>query len=407
MNRRTGQTGTVYQKQGSVWDPTAFAYGKYYEDTKSGVRHHRTVPLGRCRTKTVARQKLRSQIAEQKVNDIETFHRITDPGLTFRQQAKVWMDSLRTRRRRPVKPATIANYEHYLDKRLVPILGDMPLSEVGNSALRTLVDHMSAERTPSGEPLGPKTIVTYATTAKLVVASAVNAEGEPLYPRKWNDDFIGVPIVEKEKQKRQKATGEEITDIVSRSKGRYRVLFAALAGSGMLAGEGLALKFEDFSSDCRVISITHAIWRGKDQAPKTPASVRDIDIAEPLAAMFREYIANIPAGSYLFATASGKPMNQRNVLRMLHSKRKVGLHVFRRFRTSVLRKTRVPEDLLQLWLGHASKSVTDDYAKQLQEDLPFRQEWAERAGLGFSMVQREDLLPCSTGIVTTRNSKAA
>jgi integrase len=401
LNRRTGQNGTVYQKQGSVWDPAAFAYGKYYEDTKSGVRRHRTIPLGRCRTKSVAKQKLRTFIAEQKINDAETFHRITAPGLTFEDQAKVWMESLRTRRRRPLKPATIANYEHYLAKRLVPVLGGLPLAEVGNSALRILVDQMSTEK------LSAKTIANYVTAAKLVVASAVDAEGEPLYPRKWNDEFIGVPIVEKDKQKRQTVTGEEITDVISRSKGRYLVLFAALAGSGMRIGEGLALKPEDFSSVCRVIHITHAIWRGKDQAPKTPASTRDIDIAEPLAAMLREYIAKIPAAHYLFATASGKPMIQRNVLRMLHSKRKVGFHVFRRFRTSILRKARVPEDLLKLWLGHASKSVTDDYARQLREDLPFRQEWAERAALGFSISKPEDVLPCSTGIVATRNSKAA
>ena len=31
------------------------------------------------------------------------------------------------------------------------------------------------------------------------------------------------------------------------------------------------------------------------------------------------------------------------------------------------------------------RSVTDDYARQLREDLPFRQEWAERAGLGFEL----------------------
>jgi len=269
----------------------------------------------------------------------------------------------------------------------VPVLGGLPLAEIGNSALRMLVDQMSTEK------LSAKTIENYVAAAKLVVASAVDAEGEPLYPRKWNDEFIGVPIVEKGKQKRQTVTGEEITDIVSRSKGRYMVLFATLAGSGMRIGEGLALKPEDFSSDCRVIHITHAIWRGKDQAPKTPASTRDIDIGEPLAAMLREYVAGIPAGHYLFATASEKPMIQRNVLRMLHSKRKVGFHVFRRFRTSILRKAGVPEDLLKLWLGHASKSVTDDYARQLREDLPFRQEWAERAALGFSISKPQDVLP--------------
>jgi integrase len=141
------------------------------------------------------------------------------------------------------------------------------------------------------------------------------------------------------------------------------VLFATLAGTGVRIGEGLALKPEDFSSDCRVIHITHAIWKKKDQAPKTPASVRDIDVPEELAAVLRGYIPNIPAGHYLFATASGKPMSQRNALRVLHTRHKVGFHAFRRFRTSVLRKARVPEDLINLWLGHGSKSVTDDYAR--------------------------------------------
>jgi integrase len=240
----------------------------------------------------------------------------------------------------------------------------------------------------------------------------VNAEGEQLFPRKWNDEFIGTPIVEKAKQKRQTVIASEVTSIIARSnirrsKGRYRVLFSTLAGAGVRIGEGLALKPEDFSEDCRVIHITHAIWKKKGQDPKTPASFRDIDVVEELAGVLREYIAGVPAGRYLFATASGKPMSQRSVLRILHARRKVGFHAFRRFRTSVLRKARVPEDIIQLWMGHASKSVTDDYARQLQQDLPFRREWAERAGLGFSIGSDEQCSTCSTLGVTTPNSVAA
>jgi integrase len=346
-------------------------------------------------------------MAENKVNDVETFYRTTAPSLTFEDRAKVWLESLRTRRRRPLKPASVENYAHYLNRRLLPILGDMPLSDIGNSALKMLVDRMSAETLPSGKKLSAKTIVNYVETAKLVVASAVNTEGEPLYPRKWNYDFIQVPIVEKDKQRRQTVMGDDVTSIIARSRGRYRVLFATLAGAVVRIGEGLALKPEDFSHDCQVIHISHAIWRGKDQAPKTPAAVRDIDVPEELAAVLRDYIANIPAGHYLFATASGKPMSQRNALRILHVRHKVGFRAFRRFRTSVLRKARVPEDLLKLWLGHASKSVTDDYARQLREDLPFRQGWAQLVGLGFSMQKPEVGLPWATGIVATHNSERA
>jgi hypothetical protein len=55
------------------------------------------------------------------------------------------------------------------------------------------------------------------------------------------------------------------------------------------------------------------------------------------------------------------------------------------FRASVLRKAGVPKDLIRFWLGHAGRSVTDDYARQRRDDVPFRQEWAARVGLGFEL----------------------
>ena len=100
--------------------------------------------------------------------------------------------------------------------------------------------------------------------------------------------------------------------------------------------------------------------------------------------MVREFITN--KQGYLFATANGKPLQQRNVLRVLHATgKRVGFHAFRRYRAAVLRKAQVPEDLIGLWLGHA-QNLTDRYAGQLREDMAYRAEWCKRAGLGFSVV---------------------
>jgi Fic family protein len=55
--------------------------------------------------------------------------------------------------------------------------------------------------------LAAKTIVNYVQVAKLVVASAVNDEGERVYPRTWNHDFIQLPIVRKDKQHRPTVGG--------------------------------------------------------------------------------------------------------------------------------------------------------------------------------------------------------
>ena len=60
-------------------------------------------------------------------------------------------------------------------------------------------------------------------------------------------------------------------------------------------------------------------------------------------------------------------------------------HAFRRFRTAHLRKNRVPWDLQKLWLGHANKDVSDRYAEQLKEDVEWRKQEAEKAGLRFKL----------------------
>jgi integrase len=86
-----------------------------------------------------------------------------------------------------------------------------------------------------------------------------------------------------------------------------------------------------------------------------------VDVPELLAVHLRAHIEN--KSHYLFPTASGKPLCQRNVLRAIHATgKKIGLHSLRRFRTETLRRARVPEDLTKLWLGHSKESITDFYA---------------------------------------------
>ena len=41
--------------------------------------------------------------------------------------------------------------------------------------------------------------------------------------------------------------------------------------------------------------------------------------------------------------------------------------------------------LERYWMGHAPQEVGDFYSK-LKDDVAFRQEWAERVGLGFELV---------------------
>jgi integrase len=231
---------------------------------------------------------------------------------------------------------------------------------------------------------------------KAVVASAVNKEGEQLHLRNWNLHFIGLPIVNEKKQRKPAFKAREVEQVLSRAKGRYLVLFALLAGSGLRAGEALGLKVgEHVSPDCRTLQVRQSVWNGKEQGPKTENAVRDVDVCSELATMLKDYIGNRTNG-FLFHTDSGKPLLQRNILRdglnpiltKLNLKQDgKAFHSFQRFRVMHLRKNRVPWDLEKFWIGHADRDVTDKYAAQLKEDVEWRKEVAEKTGLALRCPQ--------------------
>lgn len=340
LSRRTGQKGSVFQKNPvkkngqTAWNPEAVAYGQFWIDTPAG-RKHRSVQLGTFATRTRAERKLFEYIEEAGVNNNSTLEPNTPPasGLTFREQSEDWIRSLRLRRRRPLKQATIDNWQFALDKWILPRIGDMPLAAVSNATLKSLIDDMVAGG------LGEKSIVNYTLPVKMVVASAVDSDGEQIYRRAWNHDFVEMPIVKSERQYKPAFTKELVEKVVKaaweRAKRRYFALFALLAGSGLRVGEALALRPEDFSPDCRVVHVTRSLYRGKEQPPKSESSIREVDIPDSLAAVMRDYVMG--KTGYLFATRFGRPFSQRNLLRTLHefAGESIGFHAFRRFRCSV------------------------------------------------------------------------
>jgi integrase len=377
LSRRSGQAGSVFQRS-KPWSPQGPTYGKFWIDVPGGNRKQKTISLGPCATRTVARQRLRDYIEQAGINSKRPFHENTSPAITVEQQSERWLEHASTRTRKPVKPATIAGWQEALNAWILPNIGDRLLSEVSNGVLRELIGKM----TTAG--LAPKTIVNYSQIVKMVVASVVSDEGDQIYRREWNHEFIGLPIVQKQKQRRPTVTQAELEAIFSSVKDRYRTFFALLAGTGLRIGEALGVKTSDLADDCRILHVRRSIWRGKEQEPKTFNALRVIDIPEALANILRKCFAG--RNGYLFSTAQGRPLQARNVLRVLHSTgKRVGFHAFRRYRAAVLRKGQVPEDLITLWLGHA-RTLTDHYAAQLRDDEQYRSEWCERAGLGFSVV---------------------
>jgi hypothetical protein len=99
------------------------------------------------------------------------------------------------------------------------------MMEGGENLLRIFVSPPSM----SEGALSPKTISdNYVPVVKMVVASAVDEQGEELYPRKWNHEFIDLPIVEHGKQNTPCFSAEVMTGLARWKKPREQILFCAV-----------------------------------------------------------------------------------------------------------------------------------------------------------------------------------
>lgn len=315
------------------------------------------------------------------INDAGQFVEI-NVGTTFREQAEWFMSHSVNRKRRPAKPATVANWQCCVDKWLNPNIGDLPLASVNNGTVKTLVAKMHTAN------LSAQTMTTYINLVKLIVGSALDENGDQLFPRKWNNEFIDLPVIENQKQ--PTFTQDVMTAIVEKGCGQDQVLYVLLAGTGLRVGEALGLEVKHLSVDCRTITIEQSCWQGSIQSPKTKSAYRQIDVSADLANLLKQFIGDRESG-FIFVNGAGRPLSQTNVVRRsLHpileelGVVKTGFHAMRRFRATWLRKQRTPEDLIRFWLGHAKSSMTDGYSK-LADDIEYRREVAEKIGTGFTV----------------------
>jgi integrase len=320
-------------------------------------------------------------LADSGVNDKKRFVE-TNVVTTFREQAEWFLDHVTQRRRNPAKQSTVKGWRYCVSNRLNPTLGELPLASVNNATVKALVAKMHEAN------LSAQTITTYVNLVKLIVSSALDDNGDELFPRKWNNEFIDVPIIENQKQ--PTFTVDTMSAIVEKALGQDRILFALLAGTGLRVGEAFGLEAKHLSPDCRTITVEQSCWENQIQTPKTKSARRKVDVNNLLAALLKQFVGDRQSG-LLFANASDKPLSQTNVVRRsLHpilkelGIEKTGFHAMRRFRATWLRRQRAPEDLIRFWLGHAKSSVTDSYSK-VSDDLEYRKEVAEAIGTGFTI----------------------
>jgi len=385
--RRKYQQGHVYQKgrqKSDPWLPERPAYVRFWRDVAGEADPRRKrIALGICRTRTTAERRAAERLEQLGINSTQQFIEATT-SISFREQGEVWLKSLSRRKRNPLEETTIDNRRYAMDKWIYPFLAGRHLADINNRALKELVENMAPH-------LAAASIRDYLGIVKSVMASAINENGEELFPRKWNEDYIDAPVIDDQRQ--PTTTSEGATTIVAKAKGQYQMLYALLAGSGPLrVGEALGLEIDKhIFPDCRTLHIIQKAKRGDiQQYLKTKHGKRYVDLCTPLAAMLRDFIGTRTSG-LLFQTSTGAQLLQSNTLQdSLHPILKSMKHVqgrfniFRRYRLSYIDKSDCPEALRHFWSGHAPRHVSERYIK-LMNDRQYRLDWAERLGTGFQI----------------------
>jgi integrase len=336
-------------------------------------------------TKPQAKTKMAEVLAE--INNKPVVHPRTTQ--TFAQFAEQWIADSASRNQDPVKPSVIVTWKGILANHLNPLIGEVPLSDVVNKTLKSVVTRLHHARLEQTK-LKPATIQNILMVAKLVVASAVDDDGNALFPRKWNSKFIDAPRVIAAKQHTPCFTADEVSEIVKTATGRTQMLCVLLAASGLRIGEALGLECKRFNG--KSVHVVQTIWgnRGKVQAPKTEAGEREVDLHPDVASLLKQFIGDRKAG-FVFQSRSGKPMTPSIVLRRgLHPLlaelgiARCGFHAFRRYRNTHLRQKSCPDSLLKMWMGHTAKGMSELYDKS-KEDLTYRRMVAESLGTGFDV----------------------
>jgi integrase len=234
----------------------------------------------------------------------------------------------------------------------------------------------------------------------MVVASAINEDGEPMYPRKWNHQFIDLPQVDKKKQHAPSFSADTVTKLVATATEEWeRMLYVLCAASGIRIGEALGIDIEHISPDRSTVQVRQKVRKCRvEDSLKTKNAEREIDLHSSVASLLDAFIGN--RSGLLFPTRHGKPMSDSNFRnRFLHRRLeglgqpKAGAHAFRRFRNTYLRKVHCPDGLLKFWMGHAGRDMSDLYDK-IREDIHYRKDVAESLGIGFELVKKAEVVPC-------------
>jgi hypothetical protein len=200
------------------WLPREPAYVQFRCDVpgQPDLKQH-DLALGICRTRTIAERRAAEKLERLGINSAQ---QLSKQLLRLPSNSKEKSGSNPLPTENGIREqTTIDNRRYALDRWIYPSFEGRLLADINNRTMKELVETMAWK-------LSPASVRDCVNIVKGVVASAINEDGEELFPRTWNEVYIDAPFV---KHQRQPSTnGEGVTAILNAASGLYRVLYTLL-----------------------------------------------------------------------------------------------------------------------------------------------------------------------------------
>jgi len=383
MSRRSGQSGNLVKQSG--WWRVRFRLDQAGTEVRKQLSV-KVAPVSLGLSRPELERRAAEIVQNAGANSEERFNQVVLGEVTFREQAKAYLQKAVSRNRRPLR--NTVSIEGAMKKWIYPAIGDLPLRLVDNLAVKPLVEKMCA----SG--LKPRTVNKYVEYAKQVVKSLKAPNGEPVHKRTWDAESMDLPIVEYSEQKRPSLKAATVSELIATSNGQEQALYILLAATGMRISEALALETRHFINGGRTIKVEQQVEKDRPRIMKylkTNAAKREIDLHSDVEEFFQRYTTG--KMGLLFHTAHGTPHLYNNLedrwltprlISMGLDEDGMGWHSLKRFRKTWLRGRRCLEDINNFWMAHKPQTMSELYS-HLHEELEMRLNETERVGYGFDL----------------------
>jgi integrase len=271
-----------------------------------------------------------------------------------------------------LRPSTYVSYECVVRLHLVPEIGRMTLEKLSVEHVTSLIAHKQADRRLSRTTVRYVLLILRNALTKAVRWGLVGRNVATLVdPPRLSHKDVRVLSPEETNKLLAAARGEAIEGLVTLA-----------VSTGVRLGEALGLQWHDIDLDRRQLRINKSLQRVSGQGQvlmetKTRRSRRSLVLpvktAEALRAhrlqqdqLRRSAGSAWQKGDFVFTSSTGKPLDQRNVLRMFRRVlRKAKLprmrfHDLRHSCASLLLAQNVSPRVVMETLGHSRISVTLD-----------------------------------------------